>query len=344
MSQIRAVMYGVGAMNSITTRMLLEKGVDVVGAIARSTSKVGHDLGDVVGLGRQLGVVVSDDPAEVFRRTTPDVAVIAVNSYLADAVEQLRICADHAVNAVTLSEEMLFPWNTSPELAAELDQAAKKSGITLTGTGFQDTFWVNMIALLMGTAHRIDTVYGRASWNVDEFGPELARDQNVGRTRAQFDEWLSDADRPPTFGRNVLDALVSDTGLTPTSVSTTTRPDIADTTLFSEALQIELAAGTVIGMTDVDEIRTAEGLSFRFEMSGRVYGSGEGDINEWEITGEPHLVLSNGTVPTQLTTCTQLVNRIPDVIAAPPGLVTVDQLPRLRYRAFPMHTYLPDRP
>jgi 4-hydroxy-tetrahydrodipicolinate reductase len=237
---------------------------------------------------------------------------------------------------------MLFPWQTSPVLATELDAAAKASGITLTGTGFQDTFWVNMIALLMGTAHRIDTVSGRASWNVDEFGPELARDQNVGLTRTQFDEWLREAHRPPTFGRNVLDALVADTGLTPTSITTTTRPDMAAAPLFSTALQIELAAGAVIGMTDVDEVHTAEGPSFRFEMSGRVYSPGDGDINEWEISGEPHLVVSNGTVPTQLGTCTQLVNRIPDVIAAAPGLITVDRLPRLRYRAFPLHTYLPD--
>ena len=47
---------------------------------------------------------------------------------------------------------------------------------------------------------------------------------------------------------------------------------------------------------------------FVFEMSGRVYGADDGDINEWEMEGEPQLVLSNGTVPTQITTCTQLVN------------------------------------
>jgi hypothetical protein len=156
-----------------------------------------------------------------------------VNSYMADAAAQLRICAESGVNAVTLSEEALFPWHTSPDIAEELDRIAKQNGVTLTGIGYQDTFWVNVIALLMGTAHRIDSVTGRASWNVDDYGPELATAQQVG------------------------------------------------------------------------------------------------------------LVLSNGTVPTQTTTCTQLVNRIPDVIAAPPGLVTVEKLPRLRYRAFPLHTYLP---
>jgi 2,4-diaminopentanoate dehydrogenase len=34
------------------------------------------------------------------------------------------------------------------------------------------------------------------------------------------------------------------------------------------------------------------------------------------------------------------VNRIPDVINAPPGFITVDQLPRPRYRAFPLGAYL----
>ncbi|MCV7322784.1 NAD(P)H-dependent amine dehydrogenase family protein [Mycolicibacterium confluentis] len=340
MGQIRAVVYGVGAMNSIATRMMLEKGVEIVGAVARSEAKVGRDLGEVAGLGRELGVVVSDDAAEVFRRTSPDVAVVAINSYLEDAIDQLRICAAEGVNVVTLSEEMLYPWETSPELAEELDLAAKRSGATLTGTGYQDTYWVNMIGLLMGTAHRIDSVSGRASWNVDDFGPELARDQQVGATEAEFQEWLENAQRPPTFGRNVLDALVADTGLTPTSIKTTTRPDIASSATFSQALQTEVPAGHVIGMTDVDEICTAEGPRFVFEMSGRVYSEGDGDINEWAIAGEPDVVLSNGTVPTQLTTCTQLVNRIPDVINAPAGLVTVDKLPRLRYRARPLHEYL----
>ena len=34
-----------------------------------------------------------------------------------------------------------------------------------------------------------------------------------------------------------------------------------------------------------------------------------------------------------MTTCTQLVNRIPDVINAEPGFVTIEKLPKLRYRA-----------
>ncbi len=340
MKKVRAVIYGVGAMNSISTRMLLDKDVEIVGAISRSKDKVGKDLGQLTGLDRDLGVLVSDDARAVLAEANADVAVIAVNSYMADAVEQLRICAENGVNAVTLSEEALFPWNTSPEITEELDAIAKRTGATLTGTGHQDTYWVNIVAMMMGTAHHIDRVTGHASWNVDDYGPEVAGDQQVGKSVAEFDSWLSGADRPPTFGRNVLDALVADAGLTVKSISSTTRPDIATRSMHSKALGIDVAEGDVIGFTDIDEIQTAEGAVFVFEMSGRVYGADDGDINEWEMEGEPQLVLSNGTVPTQITTCTQLVNRIPDVINAEPGFVTMEKLPRLKYRAFGLHTYL----
>jgi hypothetical protein len=340
MRKVRAVIYGVGAMNSISTRMLLDKDVEIVGAISRSKHKVGKDLGQLTGLGRDLGVLVSDDARAVLAETNADVAVIAVNSYMADAVEQLRICAEAGVNAVTISEEALFPWNTSPEITEELDAIAKGTGATLTGTGHQDTYWVNIVAMMMGTAHHIDRVTGRASWNVDDFGPEVAGDQQVGKTVQEFESWLSSADRPPTFGRNVLDALVADAGLTAKSINSTTRPDIARESMHSQALGIDVAEGDVIGFTDIDEIQTVEGPVFVFEMSGRVYGAEDGDINEWEIKGEPDLVLSNGTVPTQITTCTQLVNRIPDVINAAAGFTTMEKLPRLKYRAFGLHTYL----
>lgn len=340
MKRIKAVIYGVGAMNSISTRMLLDKDVEIVAAISRSKDKVGKDLGELIGLDRNLGVLVTDDAKAALAESGADVAVIAVNSYMSDAVEQLRNCAEAGVNAVTLSEEALYPWNTSPDITAELDAIAKRTGATLTGTGHQDTYWVNIVAMMMGTAHRIDHVTGHASWNVDDYGPEVAGDQQVGRSVDEFERWLSGAKRPPTFGRNVLDALIADTGLTVRSIGSTTRPDIAQSSMHSDALNLDIEAGQVIGFTDIDEIQTDQGPLFTFEMSGRVYDEHDGDINNWEISGEPDLVLSNGTVPTQITTCTQLVNRIPDVIDAAPGFITMEKLPRLKYRAFGLHTYL----
>jgi 2,4-diaminopentanoate dehydrogenase len=344
MRRIKAVVYGVGAMNSVATRMMLEKGVDIVGALARSPEKVGRDLGDVAGLGFETGVRIEDDPDRVVSSRQPDIAVIAVASYMSDMYEHLHRCAEHAVNAVTISEEALYPWNTSPMETAELDRLARCNGVTLTGTGHQDVYWVNLVSMVLATAHKIESVTGRASWNVDDYGPEVAKDQRVDTTPEDFDRWLAEADRPPSFGRNTLGALVEDLGLTVQTQESATRPEIASEPVASSSLGITVDPGRVIGFTDVDTVRSHQGITLTFEMTGRLYLEGEADINDWTVTGEPELRLTNPAVPTSMTTCTQLVNRIPDVINAPPGFITIEKLPRPRYRTYPLGTYLQGRP
>jgi 4-hydroxy-tetrahydrodipicolinate reductase len=343
MKRIKAIIYGVGAMNSVATRLMLEKGVDIVGALARSPEKVGRDLGEVAGLGFATGVLVEDDPDRMLSTREADIAVIAVASYMSDMYEHLYRCAEHGVNAITISEEALYPWNTSPMQSAELDHLARRNGVTITGTGHQDVYWVNLVSMVLATSHRIDTVTGIATWNVDDFGPEVVRDQRVDTTVEDFDKWLAETARPPSFGRNTLGALVDDLGVTVAEQSTTTRPEVAQQPVECKSLSITVEPGKVIGFTDVDTVRANEGMTLTFEMTGRLYVPGEADINDWTVTGEPELHLSNPAVPTGMTTVTQLVNRIPDVINAPPGLITMEKLPRPRYRTYPLGAYVHER-
>ena len=55
----------------------------------------------------------------------------------------------------------------------------------------------------------------------------------------------------------------------------------------------------MIGFTDVDTVRTEPGdRRSTFEMTGRLYREGEADVNDWTVTGEPELHLTNPAVPT----------------------------------------------
>ncbi|MFA3916139.1 hypothetical protein [Ruegeria hyattellae] len=82
---VRAIVYGVGEMGSIFTRFLVERGVDIVGVIGRSESKIGRDLGDVVSLGTSLGVKVEADAKAVLARGA-DIAIVCVGTYLETTV------------------------------------------------------------------------------------------------------------------------------------------------------------------------------------------------------------------------------------------------------------------
>lgn len=332
MAKTRVVMHGVGAMGSIIARMLTERGAEIVGAVGRST--VGKRLGEVGDVPSPTAEVqIEGDLDAVLARTRPNLVVMTIASYMHDVKPGVLACLRAGANVISLAEENLYSWLTSPEDTAEIDAVAREHGVTYSCSGHQDGYWVQLVATLMGTAHRIEEVRGRASWNVDDFGPELARDQQVGATVEEFGEWLREADRPPTFGRNSLHALAAANGLTVIESTTETMPVLAPAEMRCAALEMTVPAGRVIGFTDIDTVRTREGVTLVLEMTGKVYLAGENDSNAWTLTGEPSLDLTNAVLPTHLTTCATLVNRVPQVLAAEPGYVTVAELPPLRFVA-----------
>jgi hypothetical protein len=328
-------------MGKILARLMVEKGVEIVGAVAQSPQKVGRDLGEVADLGFETGVIVDDDAERVLATQPADIAVVALASHLDTMFEHFERCLRHGKNVVTIEEESFYPWMTAPAVATELDRIAKEHGVTITGSGQQDIYWMNIVSLLMGAAHRIDCVTGRTTWNADDYGPAVAAAVHLGYTREEFDRFVADEGWPSFVVRNTLDALIADVGLTTETVLLSVDPVILDADRWCKSLDRMIPAGRVVGVVERATVETREGPKLTFEMAGRIYAEGEVDMNEWLITGEPaELRLFNDRVPTPLTTCTQVVNRIPDVINAEPGFTTVDQLPKLRYRPHPLAHYL----
>lgn len=322
---MRAIVYGVGEMGSIVTRLLVERGVEIVGAIGRSTTKVGRDLGEVAGLGRRLGIPVEADAAAVLGRGA-DIAIVCVGSYLETMFPHFAACLENGINVVTIEEETVFPWTSAPTRAQELDTLARATGVTLAASGAQDVFWLNQITTLLGAAHRIERVEGHSVWNVDDYGPEVARHLCIGMPRADFERHVAENGWPEFVARQTLEAMIARLGLSVDRISSSVTPLVADVAVDCRALKTRVAVGSLIGTVDTTTVTTSEGPSFEFGMEGRIHRNGETDSNTWRIVGEPDLHLRNDNVPTRFITCSTMVNRIVDVIQAPPGLISLDKL------------------
>ena len=331
MSKIRAVVFGVGTFGSILSRVMLDRGVEVVGAIAQSEAKVGKDLGEVAGLGRSTGVLVERDAGPLLARTEPDIAVVAVTSYLADNAPHLRACIEGGANTLTIAEEALYPWLTSPRLAAELDELAKANGVTLTGSGLQDALWLNLASLLMAAGDRIDAVSGRFTWDIEAGGVEGVRLLGIGATPEEALKGGEEGEERANFSVALLHCLAAKSGLTVEDTVSDVVLDLAAEPTECKTLGLLIEPGRVIGRTDRDRVTTREGIELKFELCGRIFGPGETEESDWVLEGEPEVKLCAPGLDGSTTTATQAVSRIPDVIAAPPGFVTVDALPAPRY-------------
>lgn len=333
---IRVVQYGCGKMGRIMLRYLLEKGAQVVGAIDMDDRLADKDIGEVAGLHRQTGIKVKHREDSVLDNCHADIAILALQSYLPDIHKPILECVTRGINVITTSEEALYPWTTSPAIANQLDALCRRTGCTLVGSGMQDIFWVNFPALMAGGVHKISEIEGAVSYNVEDYGIALARAHGVGLTPQEFEHTIAHSLSVPAYVWNSNEALCMKMGWSIESTKQKAMPVFSDHDVESKTLGKTIPKGNAIGMSAVVTTITHQGIVVETQCIGKVYEPGEGDLCDFTIHGEPDTHFSLSKPDTVAHTCATIVNRIPDVLAAPAGFITMDKLPIPRYQTYPM--------
>lgn len=328
---VRAVLYGVGAMAPITVEVLESRGVEIVGAVARSPEKDGRDLGDVIGLGRKLGVRVGVDADAVLAETRPDVVLLSTVSHMGAHAPQIEACVRAGANVVTLTEEAFHPWATSPAIAAGLDALAREHGVTIVATGHQDAFWFGLGMQVMGQMSRVDAVEWSSLWNPDGVGQDLLEAMHIGTPASEVGAIEPDPEAP-SFAIAAVDGIADALGLDG-KTSVTIVPVVAEAAVQCGTLGREIAIGEVVGMAETVERIPNDGPRLRFSMVGRILAPGEWSGETWSFAGTPTMRLESGYEPEHhAQVAAAQVHRIHDAIEAPPGYARIADLPLLRHR------------
>ena len=354
--KIKVVQYGVGKMALYTMRYVLEKGCELVGAIDINPELIGKDINTVLG-GEKTGVTITSiqDAEKMLKEVKPDICIVTTMSLFNDVYESLELCARLGINAITTCEEAFFPMNSNPVSVKAINTIAKETGCTITGSGYQDIYWGELISAIGASTQRITKIKGSSSYNVEEYGIALAKAHGAGLTLEEFDEQVASVDKIsdeerneiinkgeylPSYMWNVNGWLAEKLGLTVTSQTQKCVPQTYKEDLDSTTLNMTIPKGNATGMSAVVTTTTKEGITIESECIGKVYSKEDYDKNEWTIYGEPDTTIVVARPKTVELTCATVVNRIPDVINAKSGFVTTDQMAEPMYKVKPLNEYV----
>ena len=354
--KVKVVQYGVGKMSLYTMRYVYEKGGEIVGAVDVNPNVIGKDIGEILGTdNKNVKVVSADNAEEMLKQAKPDIVIVTTMSLLNDVKDALMLCAKLGINAITTCEEAFFPENSNPNVTKKIDELAKQTGCTITGSGYQDIYWGQLISSIAGSTHKITKIKGSSSYNVEDYGIALAKAHGAGLTLEEFDKEVASVDRIsdeqrhkvieegdylPSYMWNVNGWLCEKLGLTIKSQTQETVPQTYKEDIYSSTLGMTVKAGDATGMSAIVTTTTEEGITLETECIGKVYSKEDFDKNEWTIIGEPDTTLVINRPATVELTCASIVNRIPDVINAKTGYVPTEQMGELNYRTKPLNEYV----
>ena len=308
---------GVGVVKQVAER----KGFKIVGAVDIDPAKVGRDLGEVARLDRTLRVKVSDNARKAIKSAKPDVVVLCTSSSLKKVLDQMETIIKLKVPIVSTTEELAYPTKANMRYARAIHQMAKKAKVAVLGTGVNPGFVMDALPIMLtGVCERVEAI--RVERIQDARIRRLPFQQKIGAglTREQFQRKVDDGSVRHVGLTESVSMIAEALGWKVDKITDEIHPRIATETVASEFLAVD--PGYVCGIVQ-DGVGYRDGKAI-ITLHMEAYLGAPESYDSVDVTGSPALKMKiAGGVHGDIATASIVVNSLPKILEATPGLHTM---------------------
>jgi len=326
MAAIRVIHVGLGPIGSaVLSQVASRSGFRIVGGVDVDPAKAGRDLGEVAELGRCLGIKVSSDLVRTLKSAKPQVAVLCTSSSLTRVLPQIETILKSKTAIVSTTEELAYPGRTHARQGRQIDGWAKKARVAVLGTGVNPGFAMDALPIALTAAcERVDRVVVNRVQDARIRRLPFQQKIGAGLTPAEFQKEV-DAGRVRHVGLTESIAMIADAlGWKLDRVTDEIRPQVASAPVSSEFLAVDV--GYVAGIVQ-DGVGYRKGAAL-ISLHMEAYLGAPESFDAVDIEGSPRLSMKiAGGIHGDIATVALVVNAIPKLLSAPPGLHTMRDMP-----------------
>jgi len=225
---------------------------------------------------------------------------------------------------------MACPQAQEPELAKQLDEIARKNGVTILGTGINPGFVLDQLIInLSGACLNVKRIEASRINDLSPFGKTVMETQGVGTTPEVFKAGIKDGSIVGHIGFPESIRMISDAiGLEVDKIEETREPIISNTHRETPVVKVE--PGMVAGCRHIGVGYRKGQEVIRLIHPQQIHPGVENvDTGDYiKIEGDPCINMSiKPEIPGGKGTMAAAVNMIPIVVKASAGLKRMSDLP-----------------
>ncbi len=262
---------------------------------------------------------------EVFEQSRVDIVLHTTTSFVESTFYEFKEIMEGGANVVSTTEELFLPDLKNSQLARELDAIAKVNNVTCLGTGINPGFVMDTLAVcLTGVCNEVEHIYAERVVNAATRRGSLQKKVGAGLTVEQFRN-LADLGKLGHRGMKESIAFIArGLGWQLDTIEETLDPMVSEKDIITNI--VEIKSGHAAGIKNIGVGYNSGKELIKLDL--RMYVGADNPHDFIKITGNPpiELIVTNGFAG-DIATVASLVNSIPRVMKAPPGLFTMMDLP-----------------
>lgn len=325
MKKIKVAQFGLGPIGLESLRFAAEQPwIEIVGAVDNDPLKYGRSLVDLTGLPLLDGLSLCPTLEELFRETQPDVILHTASSSAAATLQQIRPALELGLAVASTCEELIYPALKSPALAKELNVLCLYTKARIVATGVNPGFVMDLLPIcLTGVSRSVDSIRVERVVNASTRRQSLQAKIGSGQDPAEFRTKLATGQAGHAGLRESAALVAHVMAWQLDDITESGEPVIAERDIVTPYFQV--GTGRTCGIHQ-RVVGTEKGME-RIVLDLKMHLDAPAPRDLIAIRGRPDLnVVVNGGVAGDDATVAALINVVPRLLAAPPGLRLLHEL------------------